>query len=115
MKYGACLFMGQHSEALESAKDCYYLYLTKHTHPPTIQASFCLIESCMFNKIYFDAALYARTLWETITLSRDSHIPEIQREEFTARGAYEIARALWQLAENGDMPPEEKQEAGGRR
>ena len=105
MTYGACLFMGQHSEALESAKDCYYLYLTKHTHPPTIQASFCLIESCMFNKIYFDAALYARTLWETITMSRDSHIPDNQRDDFTARGAIELARALYFLAKCSTFEP----------
>ena len=66
----------------------------------------------MFNKEYFDAALYARTLWETITLSRDSHIPEHLREQFTARGAIELARSLLRLAEDGGMPPEERREAG---
>ena len=88
------------------------MYPTNHTHPPAIQASFCLIESCILNKEFFDAALYARTLWETITLSRDSHIPDHQLQEFTARGAYELARALWQLAVHGGMPPEERQETG---
>ena len=111
-KYTALCQMGRHKEALECAKEWYCLYPTNHTHPPAIEASFFLIQSCMFNKEFFDAALYARTLWETITLSRDSHIPDNLREEFTARGAHELARALWQLAEHGDMPAEEKQGAG---
>ena len=111
-KYHALIFMGKHKEALECAKEWYCLYPTKHTHPPAIIASFAVIESCGFNKEFFDAALYARTLWETITLSRDSHIPDHQREEFTARGAMELARTLWLLAQYGDMPPEEQQVAG---
>ena len=64
-KYNALAFMGRYREALECAKEWYCLWPTKHTHPPAITASFSLIESCMFNKEYFDAALYARTLWET--------------------------------------------------
>ena len=112
MQCDALGFMDRHKEALACAKERYCLYLTKHTHPPAIRASFELIQSCMYNKEFFDAALYARTLWETITLSRDSHIPDHQREEFTARGAMELARALWQLAEHGGMPAEEKQESG---
>ena len=111
-KHNALSFMARHKEALECAKEWYCLYLTEHTHAPAIIASFAVIQSCMFNKEYFDAALYARTQWETITLSRDSHIPDDLRESFTARGALELARALWQLAEHGGMPAEEKQEAG---
>ena len=111
-RYNSLIFMGRHREALECAKEWYCLWPTKHTHPPAIIASFAVIESCGFNKEYFDAALYARTLWETITLSRDSHIPDHQREEFTARGAIELARALHALAEHGDIPAEEKQETG---
>ena len=111
-KYHALIFMGKHKEALECAKEWYCLYPTKHTHPPAIIASFAVIESCGFNKEFFDAALYARTLWETITLSRDSHIPDHLLQEFTARGAKELARALCQLAEHGGMPPEEQQVAG---
>ena len=112
MQCDALGFMDRHKEALACAKERYCLYLTKHTHPPAIRASFELIQSCMYNKEFFDAALYARTLWETITLSRDSHIPDHQREEFTARGAIELARALHALAEHGDIPAEEKQETG---
>ena len=112
VKWNALLNTGRHREALECAKEWYLLWPTKHTHPPAIKASFCLIESCILNKEYFDALLYARTLWETITLSRDSHIPDHLREEFTARGAMELARSLWQVAEHGDMPAEEQQVAG---
>ena len=112
IKYNALNFMDRNKETLECAKEWYCMYPTNHTHPPAIQASFCLIESCILNKEFFDAALYARTLWETITLSRDSHIPDHQLQEFTARGAYELARALWQLAVHGGMPPEERQETG---
>ena len=111
-KYNALNFMARDKEALECAKEWYCLYLTEHTHPPAIRASFSLIESCVHNKEFFDAALYARTLWETITLSRDSHISDDEREQLTARGAMELARALWQLAVHGGMPPEERQETG---
>ena len=111
-KYHALSFMARHREALECAKEWYCLWPTKHTHPPAIRASFAVIESCGFNKEFFDAALYARTLWETITLSRDSHIPDHLLQEFTARGAMELARALHALAANGDMPAEEKQVTG---
>ena len=112
IKYNSLNFMGKHKEALESAKERYCLYLTKHTHPPAIIASFAVIESCIHNKEYFDAALYARTLWETITMSCDSHIPDNLREQFTARGAKELARALHALAQHGGMPVEEKQQTG---
>ena len=111
-KCNALGFMGRHREALECAKEWYCLWPTKHTHPPAIEASFALIQSCLYNKEYFDAVLFARTLWETITLSRDSHIPEHQQQPFIARGAAELSRAIWQLAEHGDMPPLEQQEAG---
>ena len=111
-KYQALKFMAKHKDALECAKEWYCMYPTSHTHPPAINASFAVIESCIFNEEWFDAALYARTLWETITMSRDSHIPDNLREEFTARGAMELARALWQLAAFGGMPAEEKKEVG---
>ena len=112
IKYNALCSMHRNREALECAKEWYCLWPTKHTHPHAINASFALIQSCMHNKEFFDAALYARTLWETITLCGDSHIPDDLRQYFTARGARELARALWQLAQHGDMPAEEKQGAG---
>ena len=111
-KYNALIMMARDREALECAKEWYCLYPTNHTHPPAIEASFAVIQSCIFNKEFFDAALYARTLWETITLSRDSHIPDNLRERFTARGAHELARATFHLAQSGGIPEEEQQEAG---
>ena len=104
--------MGKLKEALESAKERYCLYLTKHTHPPAIIASFALIESCIHNKEFFDAVLYARTTWETITGRGESHIPDNMREAFTARGAKELARALLNFAQQGNLPMEEKKETG---
>ena len=112
LKHDALFFTGQYREALECAKEWYCLWPAKHTHPPAIRASFALILDCINNKEFFDATLYARTLWETITLSQDSHIPEHMLQPFTARGARLLARALWHLAASGDMPPEEKHETG---
>ena len=84
------------------------MYPTNHTHPPAITAGFALIESCIHNKEFFDAVAYARTTWETITLSRDSHIPDNERAWFIAIGARTLAKSLQNLVKSGDMPPEEK-------
>ena len=112
-KFNALNLMGRHREALECVKERYCLYLREHTHPPAIRASFSLIESCLHNKEYVDAELYARTTWETITLSRDSHIPDNRRHWFTAQGAYYLAFAMLELAKNGgDIPPEGNQAVG---
>ena len=112
-KFNALNAMDQNREALECAKELYCLYLTKHTHPPAIKASFALIESCIHNNEYVDAELYARTTWETITLSRDSHIPDDRLQWFTARGAYYLAFAMLHLAKHGEgIPPEENQAVG---
>ena len=111
-KFNALNFMGQKRESLECAKERYCLYLTSHTHPPAIHASFWLIESCLHNKEYVDAELYARTTWETITLSRDSHIPDNKRQYFTAEGAFYLSLAMLALAQHGDIPPEANQTAG---
>ena len=111
-KFNALNFLGQYRESLECAKERYCMYLTSHTHPPAIEASFDVIESCIHNEEYVDAELYARTTWETITLSRDSHIPDNQRQYFTALGAYYLAQAMLALAQEGDIPPEANQTAG---
>ena len=111
-KYNCLLFMARHREALEAAKEWYCLWPTKHTHPPAIKAAFALVGSCIMNKEYADAVLYAHTTWETITLSRDSYIPEREREWFTATGALHLAKATFALAQDGGMPAEEKPAAG---
>ena len=108
-KFNSLNFMDRNREALECAQERYCLYLTRHTHPPVIKASFDLIESCLHNNEFSDAELYARTTWETITLSRDSHIPDNKRQEITARGAYCLAWAMLELARSGDVPPEANQ------
>ena len=111
-KFSALNFMDRNREALECAQERYCMYLTSHTHPPAVEASFDLIESCIYNEEYDDAALYARTTWETITLSRDSHIPDNKRQYFTAHGAYCLASAMLNLAQHGDVPPEANQTVG---
>ena len=111
-KFNALNLMARNREALECAQERYCLYLTCHTHPPAIEASFALIESCIHNEEYEDAELYARTTWETITLSRDSHIPDNKRQEFTAQGAHYLAKAMLHLAQHGDIPPEANQTVG---
>ena len=111
-KFNALNCMGQKRECLECAKELYCLYLTKHTHPPAIKAAFILIESCILNEEYEDAELYARTTWETITLSRDSHIPDAARRRFTAEGAHYLAKAMLGLAENVGIPLEANQTVG---
>ena len=58
-KHNALNMMGRHKEALECAKEWYCLWLTNHTHPGAIEAGFALIESCIHNKEFFDAVLYA--------------------------------------------------------
>ena len=112
MKFNALNQTGQHMVALECAKEWYCLWLTKHTHPPAIRAAFALMESCIHNKEYADARIYAHTTWETITMSRDSHIPEGEREEYTAYGAHYVAKSILALADSGGLPAKEKQEAG---
>ena len=104
--------MNRNGEALECAKEWYCLYPTNHTHPPAIEASFFLIESCIQNKLYNDAVLYAHTTWETITLSRDSHIPDNKLQWFTAQGARHLAKAQFNLAQSGGIPENEQESVG---
>ena len=95
-RFGALNYMDRNSEALECATEWYCLYPTNHTHPPAINASFCLIESCLHNEEYEDAAL-----------------PDDKREWFTACGAHYLAQAMVALAQHGgDVPPEENQAVG---
>ena len=100
--------MARYKEALECAKEWYCLHLTKHTHPPAIKAGFALIESCIHNREFADAVLYAHTTWETLTLSRDSHIPGDELDSYIALGARFLAKSIWSLAVNGDASEEEK-------
>ena len=112
MKFNSLNMMGRHREALECAKEWYCLWLTKHTHPCAIQAGFALIECCIHNKEFFDAVLYARTTWETLTLSGDNHIPEAVMEQYIANGAKYLAKSTLALIESGGIPKEEQNASG---
>ena len=108
LKFNGLNLMDHNREALECAKEWYCLHLTKHTHPPAIKAGFALIESCIHNREFADAVLYAHTTWETLTLSRDSHIPGDELDSYIALGARFLAKSIWSLAVNGDASEEEK-------
>ena len=105
-------FMDQHREQLECAKEWYCLWNTKPTDMGAINAAFALISSCLSNKEYVDAVLYASTLWEIINHKHDNKIPEDQRQSYIADGAYYLAAATVRSAQAGGIPPEEKQKAG---
>ena len=99
--------LARYKEGLECAKERYCLYLTSHTHPPAIEASFALIHSCIYNKKYADAASYARILWETINdKSSNNKIPVAQRQPYIARGASVLARSIHRMAQIGGISPE---------
>ena len=105
-------FLGQHREQLECAKEWYCLWNTKPTDMGAIRAAFALISSCMQNKEYTDAVLYASTLYEIINHKHDNKIPDDQRQHYIARGAYFLALGTLRLAQAGGIPPEEKHKAG---
>ena len=112
LKCNALGFMGQHSEQLECAKEWYCLWNTKPTDTGAIRAAFQLIQCCLQNHEFADAVLYASTLWGIINHKHDNKIPENQRQQYIADGAYYLATATQALAKNGGIPPEEKQKAG---
>ena len=105
-------FLGQYREQLECAKEWYCLWNTKPTDVGAINAAFYLIESCLHNKEYADAHLYASTLYEIINHKHDNKIPDDQRQRYIADGAHSLAQATLRLAQTGGIPPEEKQKAG---
>ena len=111
-KCGALGFLGRHREQLECAKEWYCLWNTKPTDVGAIQAAFALIDSCIHNKEFADAVLYASTLYEIINHKHDNKIPDNQRQKYIAQGAHFLATATLHLAQAGGVPLEEKQKAG---
>ena len=105
MKCNALQFLGRNKEALDCSKDLYNLWAIAGgpTHQSTIDAAFALIESCILNKEYEDAELYARTLWEIINDKQDNRIPVDERQRYIACGAREFARATYRLAKAGGL------------
>ena len=112
IKCDAFGFLGRHREQLECAKEWYCLWNTKPTDVGAIDAACALIESCIHNKEWADARLYASTLYEIINHKHDNKIPDDQRQRYIAKGAYHLSHATLRLAENGGIPPEEMQKAG---
>jgi len=115
MKCNSLQFLGRNEEALQCSKELYNLWAVAEgpTHQSTIDAAFALIESCILNKEYESAELYARTLWEIINHKHDNKIPEDQRKRYLANGAREFARATYRLSKAGGLgpSPEAKQRA----
>ena len=105
-------FLDRFREQLECTKEWYCLWNTKPTDMGAIIAALALIESCIFNKEFADARLYASTLNGIINHKYDNKIPEVKRQEYIARGAHHHAKAILYLALNGGIPPAEKQKAG---
>ena len=112
-KFHALQLLDRQNEALECAKERYTLWAMNHMRNPRMfDAAFQLIQSCLHNKAYEDAALYAHTAYEMIVNDNDGIIPSDQRESLLALGSYWLSVATMKLAEAGGIPPEEKQKAG---
>ena len=112
-KFDALQFLDRDKEALECAKERYTLWAMNHMRNPRMfNAAFALIQSCIHNQVYEDAALYAHTAHEMIVNDNDGIIPSDQRESLLADGSYWLSRATRSLAEAGGIPLEEKQKAG---
>ena len=112
-KFNALQFLGRDKEALECVKEEYTMWAMNHMRNPRMfNAAFGLIQSCIHNEEYEDAALYAHTAHEMVVNDNDGIIPSDQRESLLARGSLWLAIATHKLAQAGGIPLEEKQKAG---
>ena len=112
-KFNALQRICRHKEALECAKERYTLWAMNHMRNPRMfEAAFALIQSCLHNQAYEDAALYAHTAHEMIANDADGIIPSDQRESLLAEGSHWLSQATLTLAHAGGIPTEEKQKAG---
>ena len=113
LKSDALQRMDRHKEALECAKEHYTLWAMNHMrNPGMFDAAFGLIQSCIHNREFEDAALYAHTAHEMVLNDADGIIPSDQRQKLLARGSYWLSQATLFLAQAGGIPPAEKQKAG---
>ena len=99
LKSSALDFLGRPREQLECTKEWYCLWNTKPTDVGAIQAALALILSCLGNKEYADAKLYASTIFEIINHKHDNRIPEDERQIYVAHGAYHLALATLRWAQ----------------
>ena len=112
-KFGALQRLARHSEAMECIKECYTLWAMNHIrNPGSMNAALHLIQSCLHNEEYEDAEHYARHAMFMINDMADNFIPSDQRPQILADGSYYLSQAIFLLARNGGIPPEEKQKAG---
>ena len=112
-KFNALQFMNRQKEALECIKENYTLWAMNHMrNPRMLDAAFGLIESCIHNGEFEDAALYAHTAHEMVLNDADGIIPSDQRQKLLALGSYWLSVATHSLAAAGGIPPAEKQKAG---
>ena len=112
-KFNALQLIDRQREAMECAKERYTLWAMNHLrHPGSMSAALALIESCLHNEEYEDAERYARHAYFMIAEMTDNFIPVNQRPWFLAEVSYYLALAIFQLADAGGIPPEEKQKAG---
>ena len=114
-KFNALMALDRHKEALDCAKERYTLWAMNHMRNPRMfDAAFGLIQSCMHNKQFEDASLFAHTAHEMVSNDADGIIPSDQREKLPAEGCFWLTRATFNLSQAGGIPPEEKQKAGER-
>ena len=112
-KYDALNFMDRNRESKECAEERYTLWaMNQMRNPGSINAAFGLIESCIHNDEYEDAEHYARHAMFMINDMTDNFIPSDKRSTFLADGSYYLARAIYWLAVDGGIPPDEKRKAG---
>ena len=116
IKCTALKFLARYSESLQYAKDNYNLLAMARgpAHPKTIDAAFFLIDCLLHCKEWDEAHLLAHTLWEIIHSNNqvDNDVSADQWQEYIARGAHFLSQAIFMLAMNGGIPPEEKKKAG---
>ena len=112
-KFNALQHLDRKREALECIKECYTLWAMNHLrNPGCMRAALGLIQSCIHNKEFEDAELYAREAYFMVVEMTDNFIPSNQQPQFLADVTYWLGRAIQELAQHSAIPPAEKQKAG---
>ena len=112
-KFNALNFMGRDKEALEFATERYNMWATTYMRNPcTIEAAFPLIESLMHNKEFVQAQLIASTVYEMTMHPMTHDIPGDKQQQYLAKAASFLARAILFLAQADGIPPDEERKTG---
>ena len=105
--------MGRYKEAKECAEENYTLWAMNHIrNPSSMEAALALVQSCLHNGEHEDAEHYARHAMFMINDMTDNFIPSDQLPRFLADASCYLARAIFESARAGGIPPGEKQKAG---